>query len=55
MILAYVFFRKFNELCGNFSRVGLKKQIVGNFENIFKKFPRKIATMHYFSIFSKIE
>ena len=35
-----VFFKRFNELCGNFSPVWSKMQIVGNIKNILKKFQK---------------
>ena len=52
-----VFFKRFNELCGNFSPVWTKMQIVGNFSKIFQKISKnflgKLLKTHYFSMFSK--
>ena len=52
-----VFFKRVNELCGNFSRVWTKIQILENFEKIFQKFSKgflgTLLKMHYFSMFSK--
>ena len=45
-----VFFKRFNELCGNFSRVWTKIQIVENFS---KGFLEKLLKTHYFCMFSK--
>ena len=36
-----VFFKRVNELCGNFSRVWTKMQIVENFEKNFQKLSKK--------------
>ena len=56
MISAY-FFKTFNELCGNFSLVWTKIQIVENFEKIFEKFSKcflgKLLQTHYFIMLSK--
>ena len=52
-----VFFKRFNEFCGNFSRDWTKMKIVENFEKIFQKFSKifcgKLLKTHYFSMFSK--
>ena len=50
IILAY-----FSKILTNHALIfwafGRTTQFVGNFEKIFKNFPKKIAKMHYFSIF----
>ena len=50
----YRIFKRFNELCGNFSPVWTKMQIVGNFsKNLSNIFLGKLLKTHYFSMFSK--
>ena len=45
-----IFFRRFNKLCGNFSRVLAKYSLFGNFEKFFEKFVKEIANNAYSSI-----
>ena len=45
-----VFFKRLNELCGNFSPDWTKMQIVGHFSKFFLG---KLLKTHYFSILSK--
>ena len=52
-----VFFKRFNEFCGNFSRVWMQMQIVENLSKIFQRFSNiflgQLLKTHYFSMFSK--